>query len=147
MTEKKTKFTKIWEKEFDLPEEGLKRVVKITTVNKDDFKKERETDFWKEKVYKFKIAVVDWIKDAELAVNKNDRALWKLIIWDKEYVLWRSKNEEDEVYIFKLDDEYWVRVTETVDINKNPVYKIKLSYKYDPEEVIDESDVENDEPF
>jgi len=45
MTEKKTKFTKIWEKEFDLPEEGLKRVVKITTVNKDDFKKERETDF------------------------------------------------------------------------------------------------------
>jgi uncharacterized tellurite resistance protein B-like protein len=39
MTKKEqTTFNKIWEKEFDIPEEGLKRVVKITTVDQSDFK-------------------------------------------------------------------------------------------------------------
>lgn len=145
MTEKK-EFKKIWEGEFDVPNEWLKKVVKITTVDQSDFVWQEEWPYWTEIVYKFDMTTPDGIEQAELRINENKKALWKIKIWKKEYVIWRIVNDDGVVNLFKYEDKYWARVEKKKNKKDETYYKIKFSYKYDPEDVMVD-DTEEDEMF
>ncbi len=146
MTETKTTFNKIWEKEFDKdfnwqPLDGYKKVVKITTVDKDDLTDRRKWDYWEEIIYKFKLATPDWHKDAELIFQENKKALWKIKVWWQEYVIWKFIREDGVSCAFKYNDEYWCNIEKKRNKNDEIYFKFKFSYK---DEIQDE-DIELEE--
>ena len=138
MTNKEFQKNFVWEK--DLVKEWQILKVWITTVDQSDFKEKRDWDFWEELIYKFKLQLPNWdTKDAELIINENQKALWKLVIDWNEYTIWKFVNEDGVSNSFKYDDR-WRKVDRRQNKKWETYYVIKIWEKFDKEDLEDFTD-------
>jgi len=141
MTNKENKNILIKEKEIN----GTKYKVYYNSVFDSNFKEEREWQYWKEKVYTAKVILPgsQEEKDIELIINKNDRALWKIVVDWQEYVIWKNSNDKWSWFSAKINDTY-VTVYENTDKNWNAYYTIYFKEEIEEEEPDNMEEVEFD---
>jgi len=142
MTEKK-EFTKIRRWEFPAPDNWKVYELIHSTIDSSDYVWEEETQYWKEKIYKWKAILSfddDKEKDIELRVNENKKALWKIIIDWNEYVIYKFVNDYGVNTVFNYNEK-WTKVEKRKNKNDDTYYKIKLSKPKEDkedEEIIEE---------
>ena len=143
MTTKK-EFTKI--RKWEFPVEGGDNYELIhSTIDQSDFVWKEETQYWTEYVYKWK-AILSFEDpkevDVELHINENKKAMWKIIIWDTECVIYKFVNDYWVNPTFNYNDK-WIKFEKRRNKNDDLYYKIKLSRKKEvPEKEVIEEEIE-----
>jgi len=119
----KKEFSKIWEGEF----KGYDLI--HSTIDQADFIWDEEWEYGTEAVYKGKVVLSfddKTPKDVELRINENKKALWKIIIDDKEHVIFKFDNDYWLTTTFNYNDK-WLKVEKKRNRNDDLYFKVKIS--------------------